>query len=203
MLVPEFTARIYKDGSATRGCGSADSSNVGGCNIRIADPDGVALTCHAANVVTDIDVIAPVVRLVPAILPRAVLLLPMLLKSATLPHAVFPSPVLARAHPCRWQCCSFPRCYQTARRHPLLRLNSSRIISESVRPNRGVATGSAAKEHIHSDPGILASSLLARANAPIAVLKLPSVLTFRANVPLAVFSVPVVLAKIAGYRRLC
>jgi hypothetical protein len=53
----ELTVRIYKDLGATRGRCSTDSLDKRGSDIRIADPDGVALACHTANVVADIYII--------------------------------------------------------------------------------------------------------------------------------------------------
>jgi hypothetical protein len=53
----ELTIRIYKDLRATRSRGSADSRDKRGGDIRIADPDGVALASHAADVVADVDIV--------------------------------------------------------------------------------------------------------------------------------------------------
>jgi hypothetical protein len=53
----ELSARIYKDLGATGGRSSADSRDESGSNIRIADPDSVALARHTRNVVADIDIV--------------------------------------------------------------------------------------------------------------------------------------------------
>ena len=53
----ELTIRIYKDLRATRSRGSADSRDKRGGDIRIADPDSVALARHAADIVADIDIV--------------------------------------------------------------------------------------------------------------------------------------------------
>ena len=52
-----MTVLIYKHRRATGHCCSADSTDKGIRNIRVADPNGVTLTAHAADIGTNIDII--------------------------------------------------------------------------------------------------------------------------------------------------
>ena len=54
----ELTVGIYKDGSATEAVAPLIPVDECGGDIRIADPDGVALARHAANDVADIDIVS-------------------------------------------------------------------------------------------------------------------------------------------------
>ena len=53
----QLTVCSYKHGSTAGNRCSADPADDGGRNIRVADPDGVAFTCHALNVKADIDIV--------------------------------------------------------------------------------------------------------------------------------------------------
>src|SRR6266480_7774982 len=53
----ELAIGITKDRNAPWGVCSTDSADKSVGDIRVADSDGVALACHTANIVADIDII--------------------------------------------------------------------------------------------------------------------------------------------------
>jgi hypothetical protein len=66
----QLAVSIHKNRSATRSRCTTDSPDKGVGNIRIPDPDGVALARHTGNIVADIDIVIACVQIGPGQAPQ-------------------------------------------------------------------------------------------------------------------------------------
>jgi hypothetical protein len=88
LITPSLPSELQKTRNTPWGVCSTDSADKSVGDIRVTDPDSVALVCYTANDVADIDIVIARGQVGAGAIPQGGVVATGVLKSATLPQAV-------------------------------------------------------------------------------------------------------------------